>query len=111
MWRSCLRVDYQPVLDVQAVKADKSPVTLLSEVLKYQTKESDLVADPQWFLEFVRQVHKTRAVSIGGVLRDYFKELEREPDDLIGTDEDETAIDEGHLYFGWKRSEKKYKMV
>lgn len=111
LWQSCLRVDYQPILDVQAVKPDKSPVILLSEVLKYQTKESDLVADPQWFCEYVRQLHKTRAVSVGGLLIDYFRDLEREPEDLIGKDDAETGVDEGHLYFGWEKRDKKYKMI
>jgi len=110
LWQKCLRVDYKPVLDVQAVKPKDSPVGLVSEVLKYATKESDLVADPYWFAEYVRQVHRTRAVSVGGVLRGYFRDLEREPDDLIGKDEEgEGQLDEGHLYFGWKRREQRYR--
>ena len=111
LWRNCLRVDYQPILDVQAIKPQQSPTTLLSEILKYQTKESDLVANPHWFLEYVKQMHKTRAVSVGGVLRGYFSQLEREPEDLIGKDDENDDLDEGHLYFGWKRREKKYQMV
>ena len=51
-----------------------------------------------------------RAVATGGVLKDYFKELEEEPEDLIG--ENETGeVDESELYFGWKRREKRYRMV
>jgi len=110
LWQECLKVDYQPVLDVQAVKPDKSPTSLLSEVIKYQTKESDLIRDPDWFAEYVRQMHGTRAISIGGCLKDYFKALEQEPDDLIGSDQ-EGDLDEEHLYFGWKRQEKQYKMI
>jgi hypothetical protein len=38
--------------------------------------------------------------------------LENEPEDLIGKDEENpTEVDEGHLYFGWKRSDKKYKLM
>ena len=110
LWKSCLRVNYQPILDVQAIKPEQSPIVLLSEVIKYQAKESDLVANPEWFLEFVKQMHKTRAISVGGVLRDYFRELEQEPEDLIGAD-GENDIDEGHLYFEWKRRDKKYRMI
>ena len=108
LWKNCLRVDYQPILDVQAIRSHQSPVILLSEVLKYQTKESDLVADPHWFLEFVKQMHKTRAVSVGGVLRGYFSDLEKEPEDLIGKDDEDDDLDEGHLYFGWNCPKKKY---
>jgi hypothetical protein len=105
-------VDYKPILDVQAVKPHQSPVALIPEILKYQTKESDLVADREWFLEYQRQMHKTRAIAVGGVLRKYFRELEEEPQDLIGEDEEgEGELDEGHLYFGWKRKVKKYKLV
>lgn len=110
LWQQCLRVDYQPVLDVKAIKPHNSPVALIPEVLKYQTKESDLVADREWFLELTSQLHKTRAVAVGGVLRKYLRELEEEPQDLIGESE-EGEVDEGHLYFGWKRKEKKYRMV
>lgn len=110
LWQECLKVDYQPVLDVQAVKPDRSPTSLLSEVIKYQTKESDLIRDPDWFAEYVRQMHGTRAISIGGCLKEYFKALEQEPEDLVGSDQ-ESDIDEGHLYFGWKFREKRYKMI
>lgn len=111
MWRSSLKIDYQPVLDVQAVKQGKKPMDLVPELLKYCVKESDLVADREWFLELTRQMNRVRCVATGGVLKEYLKALEDEPEDLIRTDEAETAVDEGHLYFGWKRSEKKYRMV
>jgi plasmid rolling circle replication initiator protein Rep len=112
MWRRSLRIDYNPVLDVQAVKKGQQPMQLVPELLKYCVKESDLVCDREWFLELTRQLHKMKAVVVGGVLRQYLAELEKEPDDLIGEDdEDEGGLDEGHLYFGWKHKLKKYKLV
>ena len=112
LWKQCLRVDYCPILDVKAVKAESSPVGLIAEILKYQCKESDLIADCDWFLEYVKQVHGTRAVGVGGVLREYFRELEEEPEDLIGHDEESTEETEGpSLYFRWNRSFKKYVMA
>ena len=112
LWKQSLRVDYSPVLDVKAIQADSSPVGLIAEVLKYQCKESDLVASPEWFIEYVKQVHGTRAVGVGGVLREYFRELEEEPDDLIGHDEQSTEETEGpSIYFRWNRPIKKYIMV
>lgn len=114
LWRQCLRIDYAPILDVQAIKKDLSPHFIVPEILKYQCKESDLTADREWFLELTRQLKNTRAIAVGGVLRSYMQDLEREPEDLIG-DGDEpdepNQVDEGHLYFGWKRQEKKYRMV
>jgi hypothetical protein len=57
-------------------------------------KESDLCADANWFIEYVRQMHKTRSVSVGGVLRGYFKALEEEPEDLIGESNETEKSDE-----------------
>ena len=109
LWRRCLRIDYKPVLDVQAIKKGQQPSSLVPELLKYCTKESDLTADREWFLELTRQMHKARTISTGGALKDYLRDLEAEPEDLIGKG-DEDEIDEGHLYFGWKRKHKKYKL-
>lgn len=113
LWRDCLRIDYNPIMDVQAVKQGHKPMELVPEILKYCTKESDLTTDRDWFLELTRQMHKTRAIATGGVLKEYLKELEQEPEDLIHTDEDQGdgEVDEGSLWFGWKRPEKRYRMV
>lgn len=112
MWRRALRIDYNPVLDVQAVKKGQQPMQLVPELLKYCVKESDLVVDREWFIELTRQLHKMKAVVVGGMLRQYLRELEQEPEDLIGEDEKgEGDVDEGHLYFGWKQKLKKYKLI
>jgi plasmid rolling circle replication initiator protein Rep len=112
LWRRCLRIDYNPVLDVQAIKKGQSPATLVPELLKYCTKESDLTAHREWFLELTRQMHKTRTIATGGVLKDYLRELEHEPEDLIGKgDEVDLDPDEKHLYFTWRRKQKKYKLA
>lgn len=110
MWRKSLRLDYDPVLDVRAVKQGKQPMQLVPELLKYCTKESDMVSDREWFLELTRQMHKMKCVTTGGILKDYLRELEEEPQDLIGESE-ESEVDEGSLYFGWKRKEKRYRMI
>ena len=111
MWRGSLRVDYYPVLDIQAVKKGSQPMQLVPELLKYCVKESDLVRDREWFLELTKQMHKLRCVVTGGVLKEYLKQLEEEPEDLIGKNETEVSVDEGHLYFNWKKREKRYRLV
>jgi plasmid rolling circle replication initiator protein Rep len=110
LWQQATRLDYEPMVHVKAVAKHHNPKILIPEILKYQVKESDLVADRSWFLELTKQLHKTRAVAVGGVLRDYFRALEEEPEDFIGTDETETVPDEGHLFFEWKKQVKKYKL-
>lgn len=111
MWRKSMRLDYNPVLDVQAVKEGGKPMELVPELLKYCTKESDLVVDREWLIELTHQMHKMKCVTTGGVLKEYLKELEKEPEDLIGESDTPEAQDGGSLYFGWKRQEKQYRMV
>lgn len=110
MWRKSMRLDYDPVVDVRAVKQGTQPMELVPELLKYCTKESDLVTDREWFLELTKQMRKMRTIATGGVLKEYLKELEEDPEDLIGRDEDQLADDEARLFFGWERKGKRYRL-
>lgn len=110
MWQKSLRIDYKPMLDIQALKSDNSLVGILAEVIKYSVKESDLISNKEWLLELTRQMHRIKAIAVGGILRKYLHNLEQEPTDLVG-DDNQAEVDEGHLYFDWKRREKKYKLV
>jgi plasmid rolling circle replication initiator protein Rep len=109
MWQKSMRLDYKPVLDVQAIKQGDKPMELVPELLKYCTKESDMVASREWLLELTRQMFKMRCIATGGVLKDYLKALEEEPADLIGSEES-SVDDYGQVYFGWQRPEKQYRM-
>jgi plasmid rolling circle replication initiator protein Rep len=111
LWRESMRLDYNPIMDIQAVREGTSPSSLIPELLKYCTKESDMVVDREWFLELTSQLHKMRAIATGGVLKEHLRELEDEPKDLIGEGEDELGEDYGRLLFGWRKSEKRYKMI
>jgi plasmid rolling circle replication initiator protein Rep len=111
LWRESMRLDYNPVMDVQAVKKGVSPSSLVPELLKYCTKESDMVVDRAWFLELTEQLHKMRAIATGGVLKQYLRELEDEPEDLIGKDDERALEDFGRLFFGWKPMAKRYQLV
>jgi Replication protein len=80
------------------------------EILKYQVKPSDMVRDHNWFLQLVDQLHKTRAVAIGGVLKKYIRDREKE--DLVSEPgEEPTKEDLESLYFGWKQRVKRYKKL
>lgn len=110
LWQQCLRIDYKPMVHVKAIAKHNDPRVIIPEILKYQVKESDLVRDRYWFLELTRQLHKTRAVAVGGLLKQYLKELEEEPQDLIGESETPEEVDEGSLYFEWKQTRRQYKL-
>lgn len=112
LWGDCLRLGYKPIVDVRAVKEGDKPMQLVPELIKYVTKESDLVADKDWFLELTRQLHHMKLVATGGVLKTYLKELEQEPEDLIGDGDDNSVeSDLMSLYFGWRPQVKKYQIA
>jgi plasmid rolling circle replication initiator protein Rep len=121
MWQSCMKLDYLPVINIKAVKPKLNKDTGIAddigqaivETLKYSVKESDLVADADWLAELTTQLHKTRAISIGGVLKQYLKD-ESDDDDLINIDDEQDVsigdeIDK--LYFGWRETIKRYKRI
>lgn len=114
LWRDCLRVQYLPVVNVKRVKsksgkgdAEALRVAIL-ETLKYGVKPDDLVSDSEWLYGITQQLHKTRAVAVGGLLRDYLRE--DEPEDLIH--EEEAASEEleaaTYLCFDWMTLVKRY---
>lgn len=51
LWQQCLRVDYKPIIHVSAIAKHYDPKVIVPEILKYQVKESDLVANREWFCE------------------------------------------------------------
>lgn len=123
LWRDILRVDYDPNVDVRAVKPRKPKddevlacITAerlrgaVAETLKYSTKPSDMVADPEWFLELTRQTHKRRFVATGGALKDVLK-LDQETDqDMVIADDISEGDDDGtRIAFEWNRPVKKYR--
>ncbi len=122
LWRKCLRINYEPTVHVKAVKpkSDSDLVGILKEVLKYSIKPSDLTVDTKnltptqiqdrdvWLAELTKQLHKTRAISLGGVFRKYLSE--DEPEDLINVDEvvDSEPVTDERFLFDWRRDVKRY---
>lgn len=122
LWRQCLRIDYRPVVDIRVVKPEQrlpsgqvipAPWNIwgaVVEILKYAVKPSDMVRDHDWFLTLVDQVWKTRAVAIGGVLKRYIREKEKE--DLVSEPGGEKLKDiVDRLFFGWKQEVRRYRRV
>lgn len=123
MWQDALRVDYKPVVDVRIVKpkevlADGEPLdsqvaeyegmkAALVEVVKYTVKPEDMVDNPEWFLELVNQLHKTRAVSLGGIFKEYLKV----DDDGSLITKEERAGNEGGLMFRFLPEFQRYRFT
>ena len=116
LWKEALRVDYTPVVNVKAVKPAKGSsedqlgeqlAKALCETLKYSVKPNDLVSDQEWLLELTAQLHKTRAVAVGGVFKNFLSE--EEPEDLIHVDESsDEPISDNSLWFGWREMLQRY---
>ena len=108
LWKSCLRVDYEPVVDIKAIKRDCQPTRLIPEILKYCVKESDLICDRQWFFELTNQMHNIRTVATGGIIKECLRKLEQ--DRILETTEvNNTQIK--HLYFDWRSETEKYRLL
>lgn len=138
LWRSCLRVDYDPSVRITTVKnrreggrnrakiqnpsLDSSDVSeailaasgeisaAIVEVFKYSIKPEDLIGsesdrDRQWLTQLTQQLHKTRAVALGGIFKNYLSE--DEPENLIGNS-DKIINKVSDITFGWRESLARY---
>jgi plasmid rolling circle replication initiator protein Rep len=122
LWRQSLRINYRPVVDVRVVRPERRLASgrvvpaswniwgAVVEILKYAVKPSDMIRDPEWFLQLVDQVHKTRAVAVGGILKKYIREREKE--DLTSEPGEEPLVGEmERLFFQWKQIVRKYRKI
>lgn len=119
LWRDCLRVNYEPNIDIRAVKTKTGEVvanvaeqlqSAVAETLKYSVKPEDMANDPEWFLELTRQLHKRRFISTGGALKNVLQ-LDRETnEDLVIADDVGDGTDDGkRTAFVWDSSKRRYK--
>lgn len=114
LWQSALKINYTPIVNVKIVKPKLGVegdgiAAAVCETLKYSVKPDDLVSDRDWLLGLTEQLHKVRAVAVGGVLKQYLADLEKEPDDLIHVDDDSNpGIELGRFHFKWRYQTKQY---
>lgn len=123
LWRDCMRLDYEPIVDVRAVKENAPEAAqtasearaaalqrAVAETLKYSVKPSDMIADAEWFLEMTRQTHKRRFVATGGALKDVLRVDEETDTDLVMVDGQADGLDDGsRLAFNWRESDRRYR--
>jgi plasmid rolling circle replication initiator protein Rep len=124
LWQQCLRVDYWPVVDVRVVKQSTKRSAfqlngeslshmwlIVTEVLKYSVKASDMVNDDRWFLTLTDQVRGTRAVAMGGVLKQYFRAWRKKVDLTSEPGEEPPPEESARLFFGWKQQVRRYRKI
>ena len=117
LWRDTARLNYAPSVDVRTVKARPGEVDgdvsqalrrAAAETLKYAVKPSDMTADPAWFLELTRQVHKLRFIATGGLLKGVLRDGQESDEDLALTDGD--GQDDGsRVGFTWRPADRRYR--
>lgn len=93
-----------------------TPAIMLAvlETMKYTVKPSDLLKtlDPVWLCELTKQLHKTRAIAIGGILREYFSEQETEQEMIEGAAEEQIVENSNFMaWFGWREMMQRYQAV
>jgi plasmid rolling circle replication initiator protein Rep len=122
LWRTCLRIDYKPVVDVRAVDPHYEPWrrtemmvshplwNTATEVIKYKVKVGDMLKDDKWFLAVSDEIWKMRAVAVGGILKKYIKDRKKE--NLFEEPGEAPSEEElKRLYFGWTQMRRKYRRV
>ena len=110
MWRKAMKLDYDPVVNVKAVKPRKNqkegehPLRgVIAEAMKYTVKPSDMVASGPWFWTLTDQLHGSRAISLGGVLPKFVNEAEPTEDEMVqGVDGEDNPEREQQTLFGVK---------
>jgi plasmid rolling circle replication initiator protein Rep len=125
-WRQVMRLDYDPVCDIRAIKvkagiqeaAKGTDARLLaissavSETAKYATKTEDLLScGPDWLREYVEQVNALKFLTSGGVLKGILKDVrEDEDEDLVHVEVEEPVEGEveERLSYHWRRKLKRY---
>lgn len=115
LWQEVLKVDYLPIVDVRAIKSiatqdsnSNGAKNSLAEVFKYIVTPEDL-EDAEFLFAITQQLHKTRAIALGGVLKAYISE--EEPEDLIGEDNTPELQEAIKLTFGWRERLERYQRV
>ncbi len=93
-------------------------ISAISEVVKYAVKPQDLVIGGEWLVTLTEQLRGTKAIALGGVMREYLKEPDEDEDeneDLIvaglETDEDQGEVTPAVVLFSWRERLRRYRQV
>src|SRR5699024_2347608 len=129
LWKSCLKVDYIPVVDVRRIKEKKEKDfgKAVAETAKYTVKPEDfLIRDEKGNIkenltdEVVKTLdnalHRKRLTSFGFIFKDIHKKLnldDAEDGDLTNTDNEELREDLTNiiLRYQWNIGIKNYVLV
>jgi len=118
LWKRAMKLDYDPVVDVRAIRPKnkyKSDIkSAIDETAKYPVKHTDFMTDDedrnlQIVSDLETGLHRKRLISYGGLLKKVHKELnldDAEDGDLIHTDDEDEANEKGFsiiAMWNWER--------
>jgi plasmid rolling circle replication initiator protein Rep len=89
-FRKALRLDYDPVCDIRAVKdlTEEDRAKAIAEVAKYTVKDTDILKDDEALTDmlvgtFARALKKRRLVAFGGLMKEVAKKLKLKDGDVF----------------------------
>src|SRR5699024_9369135 len=125
LWKSCLKVDYTPIVDVRRLRENKGKE--VAEVAKYTVKSDDfLIKDEKENIKeditdkvvktLDNALHKKRLIAFGFMFKDIHKKLnldDTEDGDLTNTDNEDLREDLTNiiLRYQWNIGIKNYALV
>ena len=71
-----------------------------------------MVQDGKWLLSLVDQLNRIRAIGLGGIFKQFLKEIEEEEEEAVNDQECDNAEpdNESALFFGWRKPVKRYQL-
>jgi hypothetical protein len=114
LWQDAARLDYKPIVNIKAVDVSTESGSEASrsvlEVVKYTTKPEDMAASAEWLYGLTEQMHKVRAVSVGGVVADYVSQAVLDRIDKTMTSGDEEKRAGVPVVYEWNPFDKNYEL-
>lgn len=110
-WKNALRVDYDPVVDIRAVRSKKEGQTLQAavvETLKYASKAEDAIRSPEWLYAITEQLHKLRFLASGGELKGILKDDFNNAEMISGDESPSEQNTDPSMWFGWQPTSRRY---
>jgi plasmid rolling circle replication initiator protein Rep len=116
-WSECLGTTENRIVHVRTCKSNPKRnndslgiADSVMEVAKYCVKHTDMIADKDWLIEMTTQLHATKHVVLGGLIKKYVNSSEPKEDDILNaTDDDTDGLDDlGLIFFYWNKYRKDY---
>lgn len=130
IWKSCLQVDYNPIVDIRKFedRQGKGIEKSIAEVAKYTVKDKDFIVRDDVTMKVIEKMTDDavlildnalayrRLTSFGGILKDIHKKLnldDAEEGDLINTDNEDLREDLEFIIerYSWNIGYKQYLRV